>query len=374
MSMLLTAKEKKNFNPKNKIDQAIYADRARYLLSLSYLTLGNAGDFSGIPREVAEIQNFISYDTNVTDGVTSRKINYNKEVAIQNMTTGTDYPEFLTNLYKKIEIMEPFDTEWRWFYEWRPMDSGGFDMAIDENNVTTHRTPPGQSARYYGTSESKYRVRAAWYSTGVAISRRLLYDRDFYTIEKDLMAQKAASDRKKAEVAYTLIEAISEVAYPVGRNVAWHAPDPAGLPATDPNYTLSRDAETIVQGAIDLIEDNKNRPNVLVNADKTTFHILVPFQLVKRITAALNYTQQGYAGSPKVTGNYNFVVHSTTMLTSSADYYMGIPNGETVGGSLLEFTRYDEFNKDIFADENVAWEAYAFNIGNTEQFVRLKSE
>jgi len=374
MSLLLTEKEERNFDPNNPIDIIAYKRRAKYILSMPYLAYGNADLFPGIPKEMRAIQNFIRVDEQVNkEGAVCRKLIHDKEAIIQNITTGTDYPEFLTNLFKRIDIMEPFDNEWLWFYDWRPMQSGGFDMALEEDNVTTHQTPPGQSVKYYGTSGSKYRVYAKWYSTGVAVDRRLLYDRDFYTIEKDLMRQKQASDRKKAEVAYTLIEAITAGNYPAGRDIVWQAPDPTLMATSDSKYTMSRDAETLNKAAETLVEENKNRPGVLTNSDKTAFHVLVPHQLTKRINNALNYTVQEYAGSTKATGNYTFVLHTTTMLTSSTDYYVGIPKGETVGGSLLNFTRFSEFNKDLFADENAAWESNAFNLGNTEQFTRCKS-
>lgn len=374
MSLLLTPKEESRFDPRNPIDQVAYKQRIKYLFSLPYLAYGNADQFAGVPKEVKELQNFTRVNEVVNkEGSVGRKLVHDKEAAIQNMTTQTDYPEFLTNLYKQIDIMEPFDTEWLWFYDWRPLQAGGFDIALQEDNVTTHKTPPGQSVKYYGTSASKYRVYAKWYSTGIAVDRRLLYDRDFYTIEKDLMAQKQASDRKKAEVAYTLMEAITVGNYPAGRDIVWQAPDPSGLAVTDSKYTMSRDAETLNKAAETLVEENKNRPGVLTNGANTVFHVLVPHQLTKRIGRALNYTVQEYAGSTKATGNYTFVLHTTTMLTSSTDYYVGIPKGETVGGSLLNFTRFSEFNKDLFADENAAWESYAFNIGNTEQLLRCKT-
>jgi len=374
MSLLLTEKELKRFDPRNPIDQVIYKQRIAYMFSLPYLAYGNADQFPGVPKEIKALQNFTRVDkvTN-SEGSVGRKLVHDKEAAIQNMTTQTDYPEFLTNLYRQIDIMEPFDNEWLWFYDWRPLSSGGFDVSLKEDNVTTHQTPPGQSVKYYGTSASKYRVYAKWYSTGIAVDRRLLYDRDFYTIEKDLMAQKQASDRKKAEVAYTLLEAITVGNYPAGRDIVWQDPDPAGMLVSNSRYTMSRDAETLNKAAETLVEENKNRPGVLTNGANTVFHVLVPHQLTKRIANALTYTVQEYAGSTKATGNYTFVLHTTTMLTSSTEYYVGIPKGETVGGSLLNFTKFSEFNKDMFADENAAWESYAFSIGNTEQLTRCKT-
>jgi hypothetical protein len=189
MSLLLSKKEESRWDPKNPIDVILYKMRAKYILSAPYVAYGV--DVPGMPKEIKELQNYARIDEQVKDGVTGRKLIYDKEAAIQNMTTGTDYPEFLTNLFKQIDIMEPFDTEWLWFYDWRPLNSGGFDMYLTEDNVTTHQTPPGDSVKYYGTAGDKYRVYVKWYSTGVAIDRRLLYDRDFYRIEQDLIGTES---------------------------------------------------------------------------------------------------------------------------------------------------------------------------------------
>jgi len=361
---LFTRKEQKAFRFNNKLDEQILAYRIKCMCALPYMLYDNFDDLTGIPKDVRLIQNYVKGIGVEENGITRRVLRMSGEQEIQNMVKGTDYPEFLTNLFKEVQTMEPFDNEWAWFYDIRPLEGGGYDVYLTEDNITTHRTPPGTLVRYYGSTGSKYRAYVRWYSTGLAVDRRLLYERDFYKIANDIKRQRAASQRNKAEVAYALIEAI-----PAGQNIAWQLPDPAGLPVTSDKYTMSRDAQTIIAACVQLITDNQDKPDVLTQGANTEFHVLCPFQLDGRLANAISYKVQNLNSAPAAV-KYKLVLHQTTMLTSSTVYYVGIPKGETTGGSLLEYTVFDEFNKDLFADEKAAWESFAFNIGNTEQFVR----
>lgn len=371
---LITGQDMRNgFNINSDIDRAILKKRMESVMVSPFLNYDIQGPLIGMPGSIQNIQNCVRLEPQVHDGIVSRKLRFDHERGIQNMRkvqnmmTGTDFPEFLTNLFLEIEKREPFDTEWTWFYDYRTLDAAGYDEFIRENNVVTHRTPPGERVKYYGASGTKYRIYTLYYSTGIAMDRRLVLDQDWLNLGKILMAQRDASDRKRAEIAYALIEAI-----PAARDVAWANPDPSGMAVTDSNYTLSRDAETLNAAGVQLVEENKNNPDVMPAMANTVFHVLVPHQLKKRITRAINYKLQPFAESTNAV-DYTFEVHATTMLTSTTEYYVAIPKGRNTGGSRLMFTNYDEFNKDIFADEKAAWESYVFNIGDTGQWKRCKT-
>lgn len=363
-----------NFDAYNPTHRKILNDRLdMFLYAPLLLEQTPITGSSRVMRQLASIQNFQKpKELKDQPFIKTMKPTIDIQGAVQNFQTQhmaslTDYPEFLNDLLKKIDEMTIYDNEWEAFFVIRDVSgTSGYDVYTTGSNVVWENAPPGKTVTYYGAAGEKYRVYMHWKCGGIAVDNRLIIERDFFTIQDLFTQHRNAAFLLKAQTAYALIEAI-----PAGQNVAWQAPSPPLLPNTNEKYVISRDAQTLTYAGTKLIEDNKDK-GILPNGANTVFKVLIPFQLTKRIQDALAYRIQNIGGAPlEVT--YNFDVHRTTMLSSSTEYYVGIPGGKNTGGILLDITNFDEENKDNFTRERAGWMSYGFNIGDTGQWIRCST-
>jgi hypothetical protein len=343
-----------------------------------------------LPFPIQHIQNFMTVSNSIDEKtkVMKRKVKFDKDNCIQNFmnsvkevekknseiqfgTALTDYPDYLVDLMKTLETDTYFDNGYEMFYDTVPVDGDGYDIFLEEYDISFKNTPPGDTVLYGGSSGTKYRVYLEWYSGGHGVDRRLIIAKKFYQIAKDAANLRTAAFVKKAQIAYALIEAI-----PTSRNIAYQAPKPSTLSTASDKYIWNRIAVTIKTGIEQLIADNIEGDNwkktVAPAGLSTTFHILAPYQLMDDITGAINYKfqDQGNAGNPTSIQSYNIQVHKTTMLTDPTKFYIIIPGGQMTSGNLLNYTPFSEFNKDTFMDSTAAWMSYVYHIGDTEQLVR----
>jgi hypothetical protein len=358
-----------NFNADNPQHKAALLYTLRCFNALPLATLeGDPAQFgTGIPSQIGQVQNLIQKVRDPDPQIGNSRFRVDKKMAsVQNLTSLTDYPEFLNNLIKTIETMDAFDDEWRNFFDVRPMNNNdSFTVYLTDTDIPFDQVAIGQSTVYGGGDGDKYDVYAKWYTGGYGLMYQLVKSRNFFRIAQLATAHRQAANIKKASVVYALIEAMAATI-----DITWQAPVPAGLAVTDRAYRASRDAETINLAIQNLKEDNLDQPSIMpAGLNSVKFAILCHYKHKNRLKRALNYTQQDVPGAmPQV--DEQVAIHQTSLLVSEAYYYVGIPMGENVFGQLLDFSTWSEFDQNTLADQTAGWESYAANIGRTAQWVR----
>jgi len=303
------------------------------------------------------------------DGVESNKDlqNFRKTkkaiYGLQNLSTATDFPEFLNDLRKKFQTLPIFDEGYRAIFDIRDLSgTDGWDVYTETDSITFVKIKPGGKIEYHGHSGAKYRVYVDYYGGGYGVDRRLIDTRNFYEIEKGLVALRNRAYIKTAAVFYALIEAIGS-----GQNIAWQAPDPSTLPNTADTYTANRDAQTIALAVRTLIANNKSKGYMSAGLN-TAFFLLYPYQIDIRIRMALKLTLLSTIGEKYI--NFILVPIQTTMLAAADKYYVGIAKNKLEGGELLALTQFNEFNQDNYTEKIAHWKAFGANIGDEEQIQR----
>ena len=359
------------FNPDDKrcVDFLLYTLRCYNVLPYATLNSDLSGytKFSGVrmPGVVSAVQNLIKEVPNPDPQMGSVR-RYVDRAQVQNLSSITDYPELFNNLIKTVETMDPFDEEWKAFFDVRPMDNhDSFDVYLTDTDITFEQVAIGGHTTYGGGSGTKYQVYTNWYTGGYALMYQLIKSKSFFRIARLATAHRQAAYIKKAQVVYALIEAIGAAI-----DIDWQPPVPAGLAVTDRAYRASRDAETINLAINNLKEDNLDQPSIMPGGlGSMNFRILCHYKSKDRLKKALNYTQQDVPGAmTQVTEQVQ--IHETSLLVDEDHYYVGIPKGENVFGQLLNFTTWNEFDQSTLADQTAGWESYAANIGRTAQWVR----
>jgi hypothetical protein len=318
-----------------------------------------------ISGHIHQIQNLIRTDQG-KDDLYKRMAWKLDGAAVQNTATLTSYPEFFNNLVKTIETMDPFDEEWRAFFDVVPMDRvDSYDEYLTDTDITFEQVAIGQSTKYGGGDGTKYQIYANWYTGGFAFQYQLVVSRAFFRIARLAMAHRQASYIKKAQVVYALIEAMG-----AGIDITWQAPTPAGLLVSDRAYQASRDANTINLAINTLKENHEDQPTILPGGmNSKNFKILCHYKKRKRLRDAANYTIQDTGGANRIVEEEP-EIHQTSLLADEDHYYVGIPGGRNTFGQLLNLTNWNDFDQDTLADRTAGWESYAANIGSTDQWVR----
>jgi hypothetical protein len=292
--------------------------------------------------------------------------NLRKGIAqIQNLSTTADFPEFLNDLFKQFLDKPISDIGYQAIYDIRNLSgSDGWDVYTETSDFEFPLIYPGGRISYYTHSGAKYRSYVDYYGGGNGIDQRLIDSRDFVSIERMIELARSVVMKKEAQVAYALIEAIGS-----GQNIAWQNPDPAALANTDATYTANRDAQTLCKAAETLITNNKDK-GLMPDGLNTTFWVLHPYQLQKRLQKANSLRLQSFDNSNREISTYNFVFINTTLLAASTSYYVGIPKGKMTGGILLNLTQFTQFSQSNYMQDIAHWKAFGFDIGDEEQIQR----
>ena len=287
------------------------------------------------------------------------------QAQLQGFTTAADMPGSILPTIEKFQEVEYYDDGWQMAFDVKDMASvrrNGFSMLNIQSGITFNLTPTGDKAKLYQMSGDREFVWFDRYSGGLNWDRTLFDDEEWLTIEDQAIHFRNEAFRSRAAVYYALIEAL-----PAAQNVAWQAPDPAGLPVTDRGYNAVRDAETMNQAAEDIILAVQNSGYGVTPT--SSFIVMVPLQLRGRIKKALDVNLQAVSGATKHI-DYNFQMIVTTMLATTNVYYVILPKKKMKVGLRMDLTSFTDFDMLSYSDSQVGWMRHGGAIGDVQQMRR----
>lgn len=277
-----------------------------------------------------------------------------------------DFPTSILPLIEKYRLSTAFDNGWESVFDVRDMTGSqrnGFQLLDVEDGLTFNAVPIGDHADVYKMSGAKATVLFEMFGGGLQWHRTLIDDQEYWSLEDNAFAFVNKAGAHKAQIHYDLIDAV-----PAAQNLAWQAPDPAGLPVTDQLYTANRDAQTMNQAAENIILAVQGK-GYGVTPNNAQFIVLCPLQLRGRIRRAMDIMLQASTGSLKQI-DFSFQQVTTTMLASATSYYVILPKKKIKSGNRMNLTVFDQFSITSYSDIAVGWSRFGAAIGDTEQIQR----
>lgn len=284
---------------------------------------------------------------------------------VQAFGTSADFPTSVLEVMRKYQLTTYFDTAYESVFDildMRNSNRSSFEILDIQDALSFMLVPEGMKAKVYGMSGAKATVSLDYYGGGLSWSRRLFDNREYWTIENNAVAFRNKWYSSKAENFYALIEAVG-----VAQNIAWHAPDPAGLAVTDTTYTAVRDIQTINQACQTIILAVRNKGYGVT--PNTPLIILAPIQLKGRLTRALGLNMQAFAGSTSRL-DWNVSPIYTLGFAATDVYYVILPKQKLLGANRMDLTIYSKFDELSYSDIAVGWGSYGGAIGDAQQIQR----
>ncbi len=283
---------------------------------------------------------------------------------VQAFATSQDFPASVLEVLDKYHQTLYFDTGWEQVFkliDLRNSNRDSFDILDVISGLTFALVPEGMKAKIYKMSGAKVTVTLDMYGAGLGWSRRLFWNKEYWTIEDNAFEFRMKAGESKAQDHYDLIEAVGAT-----YDLAWEAVT-GSVPSTNENYIPIRDINTI----------NKACENILIRLQdlgmsvnpNSEFKILSPIQNVGRIKRALGMVQQPFSGSTTQL-NYNVSPIYTLMFTNTSDYYVILPRNKLQTANRMDLTVYSDFDIEALTDIAVGWQWYGAAIGETKQIVR----
>lgn len=334
-----------NFNPENPLHIQALGERIGLILAIPELHRGHT---EAVPGIVAKLQNFVQM----------------KDGKLQMMSTADDFPAYLEKLFIEFSEMTMFDSGYEAIFDTRklPLGEDGYDVYTTGNNYQFKKINPGGSIIYGSSAGEKYKVYVEFYGGGAGIDQRLIYTKNFYQIQKDVLKLRNAAFLKKAQVAYGLLDALG-----AGINIAWTAAIDA-LASGTAGYTAQRDIATMNLARKTIIGNTKDTVEYYpAGIMGTPFQIIAPYQLEDRIRSAMTY--KGVDQSGKLSGAWAKPIY-TTLLAASTSYYVVLPKGKITAANHLALQQFMQFNQSNFSNEIADWMSFAFDVGDTNQVAR----
>ena len=283
---------------------------------------------------------------------------------IQAFGTSEDFPASVINVVDKYHQLTNFDTGYEQVFnmmDMRQSQRNGFDILDVISGLTFAKVEEGEKAKLFKMSGQKVSVTLDMYGAGLSWSRRLLDDKEYWTLEDNAIEFRNKAFSSKAQDFYGLIDGVDDT-----YDVDWQAVGGA-IPNTNENYTPIRDINTINKACEEIIIRLKDLGmGITVQSE---FIILAPIQLVGRIARALGIVQQPFSTSTAYL-NYNVRPIYTMMLEETDVFYVIFPKKKIKGANRMDLTVFSDFDMMAYADASVGWQRYGGAIGNTKQLSR----
>lgn len=251
------------------------------------------------------------------------------KAAIRAFSTKSDFPAEILKVLEKFHLDAAYDTAYESLFDIRDFTDTtepGFYLVDVQSGLTFDKVVVGDKIRVYDISGTRVSVPFDTYGGALGWERKLLDDRQYWTMEDSAIAFRNAAYRGKAQAYYALIDAL-----PASQDVAWVA----GA------AQLERDIATINAAYLAIITECDNfYPDVTANTPVT---LLAPLMLKERVLRAMGELSQAFSSSTKRVP-FNVNLQFTTMLASQTEFYMGLPGRKSKGGNRqnLEIERaYD---------------------------------
>jgi len=289
------------------------------------------------------------------------------KAAMQAFTMKGDFPSEILQVLEKYHITSHYDNAYEQIFDIKDFTGSkesGFDILDVQSSLVFRKVKAGDEVEVYKASGAKTSVSFDSYGGAMGLDKTWFDDSKYWNIEDTMIEFRNKFYSGKASAFYTLIEALATT-----NDVTWQTSIDTLAAGTD-GYTASRDVATI-RAACDAVLGRIKDKGYNVGPN-TPFFLLAPNSLRNRINAALTRLNQGFGGSSKQL-DYNVVPLYTLMLSSSSDYYVGIPKVKLKGGNRQDLTLYNAMNILRNSETVAGWGRYGGAIGDTEQLVRCET-
>ena len=287
--------------------------------------------------------------------------------AFQAFATKGDFPAEILQILEKFHAIPDYDLGYEQVFDIRDFTStneSGFKILAVESGLTFAKVLTGEKAKIFKMSGAVTEVSFDMYGGGLNWDRKLIDDRQYWTLEDNAIAFRNKAYYAKAAAFYALLEAAGTAS---GNAQTWAAVTPASVATTNENYDAIRDVNTINAACLAILTDLKD-DGVGANAN-SQFVVVAPIALKSRMERALKLIQQPVAGSGSHL-SYNVRVVYTLMLASNSYYYVCFPKAKCKGGNRMDLTLFDQFDITAYADTMVGWMRYGGAVGDTDQIAR----
>jgi hypothetical protein len=285
--------------------------------------------------------------------------------AIQAFATKGDFPAEILQILEKFHAVPDYDLGYEQIFDVRDFtgtNEAGFKILDVTSGLTFRQVPTGMKAKVFKFSGDVTEVTFDMYGGGLNWDRKLLDDKQYWTLEDNAIAFRNKVYSSRAEVFYALIEAAG-----AANALTWQAVTPAGVANTNENYDAIRDVNTINAACLAILTALKD-DGVGANAN-SQFVIVAPVALKSRLERASRMLQQPVTGSGQHL-SFNIRIIYTLMLSSNSYYYVCFPKAKCKGGYRMDLTMFDQFDILAYADTMVGWMRYGGAVGDTDQIKR----
>lgn len=285
---------------------------------------------------------------------------------ISEFGTSADFPAAIVQILKEFHLSNAWDEGWRQIFDvndFTGTTESGFDLLDVQTGLTFAKVETGEKAKVFAMSGAKARVYFDAYGAGLMWDRKLIEDRQYWTLEKNAIEYRNKAFYSLAANHYALIEAVAS-----SQNITWQSPSPSALANTDATYTANRDAQTINKACETVIEAVKNS-GYGVNPQNARFIISCPHQLTGRLRMALAVQLQATTGSEKHVA-YNVMLIPTTHYVAATSYYVILPGNKIVSGIRKNLEVLYDTDILAYGDLSAGWMRYGAAIGDIEQVAR----
>jgi hypothetical protein len=285
--------------------------------------------------------------------------------AMQHFATKGDFPAEILQILEKFHAVPDYDLGYEQIFDIRDFtgtNEAGFKILDVTSGLTFAKVPTGMKAKVFKFSGDVTEVTFDMYGGGLNWDRKLLDDRQYWTLEDNAIAFRNKAYSSRASNFYSLIETAG-----ASNATSWQAVTPSGVTTADKDYNSIRDINTINAACLTILTALKD-DGVGANAN-SQFILLAPVALKSRILRALALLQQSFSGSEKRL-NFNVTPIFTLMLSSNSYYYVCFPKAKCKGGYRMDLTMFDQFDILAYADTMVGWMRYGGAVGDTDQISR----
>jgi hypothetical protein len=284
----------------------------------------------------------------------------------QEFGTSADFPTSVLEVFKKFQLTTPYDNAYEEIFDVidiKNSNRNGIEILDVQDGLSFAQVLEGEKAKVFQVSGSKVSVTCDMYGGGLSWSRRLIDDKEYWTLENNAVAFRNKFYSNKAANFYAMIDAVA-----AAQNILWQAPVPAALGTDDATYTANRDIQTLNLAAQTIIL-NVDQKGYGITPQNAQFIVLAPIQLQTRLRQALGLNLQHFAQSPAFV-NHSFRLITTTMLAATNVYYVILPKQKLIGLDRMDLTVFSDFDILSYSDVAVAWGRYGGAIGDQQQVQR----
>lgn len=282
---------------------------------------------------------------------------------VREFGTPQDFPASVLEVLERFHLTTQFDNGYEQIFNVRDYTGSkrnGFDMMDVQSGLTFEKKVIGDKiivAKPF--AGPKAHVYFDFYGGGLGWHRQLFDDEEYWTIEDNAIEFRNKAYATRAQVFYTLIEAVGALGA-----IAWQA-HPDGVAAGVPGYLAGRDVATFNAAALQIIQSVANK-GYGVTGENARFIVLVPETLRFRAKNAVAYLGNNYQNN--IPNAYNFTVISSTMITHP---WCILPKIKLVAGYRMDLQIFTSFDMLSYTEAAAGWMRYGGAIGDTDQVVQL---